>query len=154
MLFKSCFILNFFKFNPLFSVMQELASQKHMVISSVKNHFLSIIFKNMCVYILSLRPCTPVFFYLWPATAHYCETTAVSCLIWSPGVRSDSGLPERRWPVTLETQSQKEGFQAHQGRSRSSPLSCQSHSVAGGGVFSMGIFFSLLALGMNLYQLP
>lgn len=66
-------------------------------------------------------------------------------------IRNGSGVPERRWPVTLETQSHKEGFQANEGRWRTSSLSFQSHSVADGGIFSMGIFLILLALGMNLY---
>lgn len=66
-------------------------------------------------------------------------------------IRNGSDVPEQRWSVTLETQSHPEGFQANQGRWRSSPLSFQSHSVADGGIFRLGIFLILLALGMNLY---
>lgn len=83
--------------------------------------------------------------------ADYYEIIAVNWLTWSPMIRNGTGIPEQRWPVTLETQSHKEDFQANQGR-WSSPLSFQSHSVADGGVFSMGIFLILLALAMyNLY---
>lgn len=66
-------------------------------------------------------------------------------------IRNGSGVPEQRWPVIQETQSHKEGFQANEGRWRSSPLSFQSYSVADGGIFSTGVFLILLVLGMNLY---